>query len=70
LHLALNADVTVTGKRTCANLADVENPAENLASIAQAASQGAITARQVDERELGKPDYRPPRTQLIHTSAH
>src|SRR4029077_4675812 len=30
LHLAMNADGTVTGKRTFANLADVENPAENL----------------------------------------
>ena len=52
LPLALNADVTVTGKRTFANLADVENPAENLVGIAQSASQGAVTARQLDERPL------------------
>jgi hypothetical protein len=52
LQLALNADVTVTGKRTFANLADVEHPAENLVGIAQAASQGAITARQLDQRPL------------------
>jgi hypothetical protein len=39
LHLALSADVTVTAKRTLANLADVENPAENLVGIAQSASQ-------------------------------
>ena len=52
LHLAMNADVTVTGKRTFANLADVENPAENLVGIAQAASQGAITARQLERRPL------------------
>jgi hypothetical protein len=52
LYLALNADVTVTGKRTFANLADVENPAENLVGIAQSASQGAITAKQLDERPL------------------
>jgi hypothetical protein len=52
LRLALNADVTVTGKRTFANLADVENPAESLVGIAQSASQGAITARQLDERPL------------------
>ena len=44
MQLALNADVTVTGKRTFANLADVENPAENLVGIAQSASQGAVTA--------------------------
>ena len=52
LHFALNADVTVTGKRTFANLADVENPAENLVGIAQSASQGAITAEQLDRRPL------------------
>ena len=52
LHLSLSADVTVTGKRTFANLADVDNPAENLVGIAQSASQGAITARQLDERPL------------------
>ncbi len=52
MHLSLSADVTVTGKRTFANLADVENPAENLVGIAQSASQGAITAKQLDERPL------------------
>ena len=45
LHFAVNAEVTVTGARTFANLADVENPAENLVGIAQSASQGAITAQ-------------------------
>jgi hypothetical protein len=52
LHLSLSADVTVTGKRTFANLADVENPAENLIGVAQSASQGAITARQLDARPI------------------
>src|SRR5476649_575165 len=52
LHLSLSADVTVTGKRTFANLADVENPAEDLVGIAQSASQGAITERQLEERPL------------------
>jgi len=52
MQLALNADVTVTGKRTFANLADVDNPAEDLVGIAQSASQGAITARQIEERPL------------------
>ena len=55
MHLALNAEVTVVGKRTFANLADVENPAENLVGIAQAASQGAITAQQLDVRPLLRP---------------
>src|SRR5262245_52531464 len=40
LYLALNADVTVTQKSTFTNLADAENPAENLIGIAQSASQG------------------------------
>ena len=52
MHLALNAEVTVIGKRTFANLADVENPAENLVGVAQSASQGAITARQLDVRPI------------------
>ncbi len=52
LHLSLNADVTVTGTRTFANLADVDNPEEDLVGIAQAASQGAITAKQLEERPL------------------
>jgi hypothetical protein len=52
LHLALSADVTVTGRRTFANLADVEDPAANLVGVAQSASQGAITARQLDVRPL------------------
>ncbi len=52
LHLSLNAEVTVIGKRTFANLADVENPAENLVGIAVSASQGAITARQLEIRPM------------------
>lgn len=52
LHLALNADVTVTGKSTFTNLADAEDPAQNLVGIAQSASQGAITARQLDTRPI------------------
>lgn len=52
LHMAMNAEVTVTAKRTFVNLADVDNPAENLVGIAQSASQGAITARQLEVRPL------------------
>ena len=44
LHYVLSADVTVTGRRTFTNLADADNPAENLVGIAQSASQGAITS--------------------------
>ena len=52
LHLSLSAEVTVTGKGTFTNLADAERPAENLVGIAQSASQGAITAQQLDARPM------------------
>src|SRR4029434_10737138 len=44
MHLSLSAEVVVVGKRTFTNLADVENPAEDLVGIASSASQGAIPA--------------------------
>jgi hypothetical protein len=52
LHLALNAEVIVTGTRIFANLAEIENPAQNLVGIAQSASQGAITSRQLQTRPV------------------
>jgi hypothetical protein len=52
LALSLNADVVVTGKRSFVNLADADNPAENLIGVAQSASQGAITARQLEVRPV------------------
>jgi hypothetical protein len=52
LTLALNADVVVTGTSTFRNIADIENPAENLVGIASAASQGAVTALQLDARPV------------------
>jgi TonB dependent receptor-like, beta-barrel/TonB-dependent Receptor Plug Domain/Carboxypeptidase regulatory-like domain len=52
LHLALNADVVVTGRSSFANLADVASPAENLIGIAHSASQGAVTAAQLDARPM------------------
>jgi outer membrane receptor protein involved in Fe transport len=50
LHLSLNAEVVVVGKRTFVNLADADHPAEDLVGIATSASQGAITAKQLDVR--------------------
>jgi hypothetical protein len=55
LQLSLHADVTVTGKSTFTNLADAPMPAEDLVGIAQSASQGAITARQLDTRPIMRP---------------
>ena len=55
LTLALNADVVVTGTSTFRNIADIENPSENLVGIAAAASQGAVTAAQLDGRPVMRP---------------
>jgi hypothetical protein len=55
LGLSLTADVVVTGTRTFRNIADMENPAENLVGIASAASQGAITAKQLEARPIMRP---------------
>jgi hypothetical protein len=52
MTLAINADVLVTAPATFRNVADVAHPAENLVGIAAAASQGAITARQLDSRPI------------------
>lgn len=52
LTLSLSADVIVTGQTTFRNLAEVENPAESVVGIASAASQGAITADQLEERPV------------------
>ena len=55
LTLSLTADVVVTGTRTFRNIADLENPAENLVRIASAASVGAITAQQLEARPIMRP---------------
>jgi hypothetical protein len=55
LNLSLTADIVVTGTRTFRNIADLENPAENLVGIASSASQGAITARQLEARPIMRP---------------
>jgi hypothetical protein len=52
MHLALSTEVTVSGKRTFVNLADAEDPAQDLMGIAESASQGAITARQLETRPI------------------
>jgi len=55
LRLAVTAEVTVTGRRTVRDLAEVENPAESLIGLAHAASEGAVTARQLEGRPLSRP---------------
>jgi hypothetical protein len=55
MWLSLRADVSVTAASTFRNVADVENPAENLVGIAASASQGAITAAQLSARPIMRP---------------
>ncbi len=55
LTVSLKADVVVTGSRTFRNVADVEDPAANLVGIAAVASQGAITAAQLDGWPIMRP---------------
>jgi hypothetical protein len=52
LTLALNADVTVTGRGSFVNLADVEHPEASLIGVAFSSSQGAVTARQLETRPI------------------
>jgi hypothetical protein len=52
LTLSLNADVLVTAPTTFRNVADADNPAENLVGIAASSSQGAITAAQLEARPI------------------
>ncbi len=55
LPLAFTADVVVTGHRTFRNIAEAANPAENLIGLATAASEGAVTAAQLQHRPLTRP---------------
>ncbi len=55
LTLSITADVVVTGARTFRNIADLENPRENLVGIATSASVGAITAAQLEARPIMRP---------------
>ena len=52
LTLSLSADVIVTAAGSFRNVADVEDPAANLVGIAASASQGAVTAAQLDARPV------------------
>jgi hypothetical protein len=47
-----SASITITAPLTFRNLADLDNPAENLVGVAGAASEGAITAAQLTTRPV------------------
>ena len=55
LTLGLTADVVVTGIRTFRNIADLDDPRENLVGVATSASVGAITAEQLEARPIMRP---------------
>jgi hypothetical protein len=52
LALTLTADVAVTGRRTFRNLAELDPPGQGLIGAATAASDGLVTARQIETRPL------------------
>jgi hypothetical protein len=52
--VSTSADIVVTAPRTFRNLAEVENPAENLVGIASAGSEGAVTAAQLAVRPVNR----------------
>jgi Carboxypeptidase regulatory-like domain/TonB-dependent Receptor Plug Domain/TonB dependent receptor len=55
MRISVSADVLVTAKRAFRNLADVTEPGESLVGIAEASSQGAVTARQIEMRPVARP---------------
>ncbi len=55
LPLEASASIVVTGKQTFTNLADLDEPVNGLIGIAEAASVGVITAKQLDVRSEQRP---------------
>ncbi len=49
-----SADIVITAPRTFRNLAEIDNPAENLVGVASAGSEGAITAAQLAVRPVNR----------------
>jgi hypothetical protein len=52
--VSTSADITITAPLTFRNLAEVENPAQNLVGVASAGSEGAITAEQLAVRPVNR----------------
>jgi hypothetical protein len=52
--VALSADIVITAPLTFRNLAEIENPSENLVGVAAAGSEGAITAAQLAVRPANR----------------
>jgi len=54
LTISASADITITAPMTFRNLAELENPAENIVGVARSGSEGAITAAQLTTRPLSR----------------
>ena len=54
LRLSVTADVLVSGRRTFRNVADVAEPGQSLVGIADASTQGAVTAEQIELRPIAR----------------
>jgi hypothetical protein len=55
LTVSTSASITITAPATFRNLAELENPAENIVGIAMASSEGAVTATQLQARPFMRP---------------
>jgi hypothetical protein len=55
LLVTTSASITITAPLTFRNLAELDNPAENLVGVAAASSEGAITAAQLETRPAARP---------------
>ena len=55
LPLETSASIVVTGKKTFRNLADLDTPINGMIGIADAASVGVITAKQIENRSEQRP---------------
>ena len=55
LPLETSASIVVTGKKTFRNLADLDTPVNGMIGIADAASVGVITAKQIEARTAQRP---------------
>lgn len=55
LRVSTTASITITAEATFRNLAELENPAENIVGVAESSSEGAITAAQLDTRPVERP---------------
>ena len=55
LPLETSASIVVTGKQTFRNLADLDTPINGMIGVADAASVGVITSKQIEERAEQRP---------------